>query len=179
MWVSIKEIFAFLLGIALIHKPSLVLLNSTIRSKLLLEHPLTTHRFTAIESFSNLPSPIWKNGVHLTLDNFFQSSASGDAYSSTMDVGVSSTRYTVKSSPKKFSILYLLLLLGASLSSFSRTSSCDCSEDSVSAKGSGTISEENLEVLCISFIGNIFSKDVASRDSITVLMHVGYIRFNN
>ena len=52
-------------------------------------------------------------------------------------VGVLSTRYTVKSSPKNFATLCLLLLLGASLSSFSKIYSCslDCSEDSIGAAG--------------------------------------------
>src|SRR5438128_2428931 len=106
------------------------------------------------------------------MDNFFQSSASGDAYSSTMDVGVSSTTYTVKSSPKNFSIICLLLLLGASLSSSSRMSSCDCSEDSIGATGSGIILEEYLEVLRISYI---FSKKycITSHHN-SINMHVEY-----
>ena len=74
----------------------------------------------------------------------------------------------MKSSPKDFAILCLLFLLGTSLLSFSRTSSCDCSKYSSVVLDSGIISEENLAMLCISFIGNMFSKNVASRDSIIV-----------
>src|SRR5438034_6721324 len=85
-----------------------------------------------------------------------------------MDLGVSSTRYTMKSFPKDFAILGLLLLAGVSLLSFSRTSSGGCSKYSLDVLDSGNISEEVLTMLCISFIGNIFSKNVASRDSIIV-----------
>jgi hypothetical protein len=49
--------------------------------------------------------------------------ASGDANASRMDLGVSSMRYTVKSSPKDFGILCLLLFL-RDVSLFS--SSCGC-----------------------------------------------------
>jgi hypothetical protein len=50
----------------------------------------------------------------------FNYSTSGDAYASAMVVGVSSMRYIVKSSPKDFATLCLLLLLGATpLSSYS------------------------------------------------------------
>jgi hypothetical protein len=70
-------------------------------------------------------------------------------YASAIDVGVSSTSYTLKSSPKDFTTLCLLLLLEASLSSFSRISSflTGCSENSTAVVGSGVISEENLEML--------------------------------
>jgi hypothetical protein len=85
-----------------------------------------------------------------------------------MVVGVLSTRYTMKSSPKDFSTLCLLLLLGASLSSSSRTLSCDCSKISTGVLCYGVISKEYLELILISFIGNMCSKKVASQDSIIV-----------
>jgi hypothetical protein len=57
--------------ITLSHKLSLVLVNSTIRPMLLLEHPLTIHRFVTIRLINDLPSSIRKNEVHRTMDNFF------------------------------------------------------------------------------------------------------------
>jgi hypothetical protein len=50
----------------------------------------------------------------------------------------------MKSSPKDFSTLCLLLLLGASLSSSSRTISCGYSELSTGVLCSGVISEEYI-----------------------------------
>jgi hypothetical protein len=89
-------------------------------------------------------------------------SVSGDAYASIIEVGLSSTRYTIKSSPKDFAILHLLFLVGISLSFSSRTSLDGCSNDStgdsIDIVKSGAILEENLVLLHISFIRNIFLK---------------------
>ena len=98
---------------------------------------------------------------------FFQSSASGDAYASAIEVGVSYIRYTIKSSPKDFVILCLLFLTETLLSSFSRTLSGysnDSTGDSIDVVKSEAISEENLALLCISFIEKMFLKNLASRD---------------
>ena len=124
--------FTFFLRVTFGHKASLILLNSTTRRKLLFEHPFATHRFATIGSFSELHVPLDRiESISLWIVSF-QSSTSGDACASAIVVGVSSIRYTVKSSPKDFATLCLLLLRGASLSSFSRIFSCstDCSEDS-------------------------------------------------
>jgi hypothetical protein len=68
----------------------------------------------------------------------------------------------MKSSPKDFTILRLLFLAGTSLPFSSRTSSGgysnDSTGDSIGIVKSGAISEENLALLHISFIENIFSK---------------------
>jgi hypothetical protein len=75
----------------------------------------------------------------------------------------------MKSSPKDFASLHLSFLVGISLSFSSRTSSGGCSNDStgdsIDIVKSGAILEENLALLHISFIGNIFSKNIASQDS--------------
>jgi hypothetical protein len=75
----------------------------------------------------------------------------------------------MKSSPKDFAILYLLFLAGTSLSFSSRTSLGGCSNDStgdsIGIVKSGAILKKNLALLHISFIGNIFSKNIATRDS--------------
>jgi hypothetical protein len=62
-----------------------------------------------------------------------------------MELGVSSIRYTIKSSPKDFAVLYLLLLLGVS-SSFS-TGFSKCSNKMV---GSGILTNSYLDELGIS-----------------------------
>src|SRR5437870_4164298 len=84
-----------------------------------------------------------------------------------MVLGVSSTRYTMKSSPKDFVVLYLLLFRGASLSSpigFSTSEGSSCVTGMV---GSGEIGSL-LDTLGVSFIGNTSSKNVISLDSIIV-----------
>src|SRR3990170_3182458 len=86
-------------------------------------------------------------------------------------MGVSSTRYTMKSSPKDFAVLCLLLLTRVSLSSSTGFSTC-----SIAMVGSGITSSSSLDrvgifsfdELGISFIGNMSSKKVASFDSIIV-----------
>src|SRR6266542_3422889 len=85
-----------------------------------------------------------------------------------MVLGVSSTRYTIKSSPKDFVILCLLLLRGASLSSpigFSTSEGSSCVTGMV---GSGEMIDSLLDKLGVSFIGNMTSKNVISLDSIIV-----------
>jgi hypothetical protein len=64
-------------------------------------------------------------------------------YASIIEVGVSSTRYTMNSSPKDFAILCLLFLTGTSLSSFSSGCSNDSTGDSIGIVLSGAISVEN------------------------------------
>ena len=73
----------------------------------------------------------------------FQYSASGDANASAMVMGVSSMRYTVKSQPKDFAILCILLLLGAMPLSFSLFSS-GFSIGSIVSMGSGINSFKEL-----------------------------------
>jgi hypothetical protein len=65
-----------------------------------------------------------------------------DAYASAIEVGVSSTRFTMTSSPKDFAILCLLFLIGTSLSSFSSVCSSDSTGDSIGIVLSRPISVE-------------------------------------
>jgi hypothetical protein len=62
-----------------------------------------------------------------------------------MELGVSSTRYTIKSSPKDFAVLCLLLLLGVSLSFSTGFSKC-----SIGKVGSGILTNSYLDELGIS-----------------------------
>src|SRR6266540_931615 len=85
-----------------------------------------------------------------------------------MVLGVSSTRYTIKSSPKDFVVLCLLLFRGASLSSpigFSTSEGSSCVTGMV---GSGEMIGSLLDKLDVSFIENTSSKNVTSLDSIIV-----------
>jgi len=74
----------------------------------------------------------------------------------------------MKSSPKNFSTLGLLLFLRTALSSSSWIFTGGRLKDSIGVTGSGINLDENFKVLCISFIGKTFSKNVASRNSIIV-----------
>ena len=110
----------------------------------------------------------------------FQSSASGDAYVSAIVVGVSSTRYTVKSSPKDFATLCLLLLRGASLSSFSRISSrsTGCSEVSVTLGATGSdLRRKSRHAMHIFHRKHILKKYCITRFHNTINMHIRYLRF--
>src|SRR5207237_6096440 len=85
-----------------------------------------------------------------------------------MVLGVSSTRYTMKSSPKDFVVLCLLLFRGASLSSALGFSTSEGSFCVTGMVGSGDMIGSLLDKLGVSFIGNMSSKNVTSLDSIIV-----------
>lgn len=83
-------------------------------------------------------------------------------------LGVSSTRYTMKSSPKNFAVLCILLFLRASLLSFSECSTCVCSRFSIGSIEILFSIISYLDKHVPSFIGKIFSKKVISLDFIIV-----------
>src|SRR6266508_2779456 len=85
-----------------------------------------------------------------------------------MVLGVSSTRYTMKSTPKNCVVLCLLLLRGASLSSSFGFSTSEGSSCVTGIVGSEEMIGSLLDKLGVSFIGNTSSKNVTSLDSIIV-----------
>src|SRR5438045_1693039 len=89
-----------------------------------------------------------------------------------MVLGVSSTRYTIKSSPKDFAVLCLLLLQGASLSSSIGFSTSEGSSCVTGMVGSREMIGSLLDKLGVSFIGNTSSKNLTSLDSIIVPLYM-------
>src|SRR5438105_8861749 len=85
-----------------------------------------------------------------------------------MVLGVSSTRYTMKSSPKDFVVLCILLFRGVSLSSSIGFSTSEGSSCVTGMVGSGEMIGSLQDKLGVSFIGNTSSKNVTSLDSIIV-----------
>src|SRR5438128_200452 len=82
--------------------------------------------------------------------------------------GVSSTRYTIKSSPKDFVVLCLLLFRGVLLSTSIRFSTNEGSSCVTGMIGSGEMIGSLLDKLGASFIRNTSSKNMISLDSIIV-----------
>src|SRR6266498_6165647 len=92
-----------------------------------------------------------------------------------MVLRVSSTRYTMKSSPKDFVVLYLLLFRGASLSSSIGFSTSEGSSCITGMVDSGEMIGSLLDTLGVSFIGDTSSKNMTSLDSIIVPSYMSVI----
>jgi hypothetical protein len=109
---------------------------------------LTTHRFMAIGSISDLPHTMQKNRVHLILNYFFPIICIGrDKCFHNGSRSVVQKVHNEIITKGFFSTLYSLLFLGASFSSSSRTISCGCSKILAGVSCVAVISEEYQELL--------------------------------